>query len=434
MKNNIEIEKLFQESFSNYTVKPPEKVWTKTSRKLKFFNFFRFTYNKLNIFYVVVLIALLISILVELQQDTDNYSKIIATEVYEKTNIKVHENNFEKSKNQIEETNKNINHNKIIYNKKQTPVYKTVLKENKKPEKNINKKNKQDSLIIKKQNPDINLSKNKKIIPNISETYEIFFASKYSGCAPLEISFFNKSLNYESCKWDFGNGNNTTTKNPVTIYDTPGKYTVSLTVFADGIVSIVNKEIIVFESPLADFVINSNNIFAEEEIVFTNLSENNKNNYWNFGDNTISDDIHPRHTYKKEGIYNIKLSVYSEAGCSDSLSNYNINVKDSKYKIEAPNALQANTSGPEDSYISSSATSNSIFRLVFRYEVAEYNMFIYNEYGQLIFESNDVNKGWNAYYRNEIVPFGVYVWKSYGKFINGRQFYKTGNVTVIYSN
>jgi len=55
------------------------------------------------------------------------------------------------------------------------------------------------------------------------------FSVSNDGYAPAEVSFTNKSLNATGYHWDFGNGQTSTEENPVTFYETPGIYSVTLT-------------------------------------------------------------------------------------------------------------------------------------------------------------------------------------------------------------
>jgi hypothetical protein len=48
-----------------------------------------------------------------------------------------------------------------------------------------------------------------------------------------------------------------------------------------------------------------------------------------------------------------------------------------------------------------------------------------------LFESTDINIGWNGYFKHKLAPFGVYVWECAGKYTDGREFYDYGNITLI---
>ncbi|HYG52734.1 MAG TPA: gliding motility-associated C-terminal domain-containing protein, partial [Flavobacteriales bacterium] len=58
-------------------------------------------------------------------------------------------------------------------------------------------------------------------------------------------------------------------------------------------------------------------------------------------------------------------------------------------------------------------------------------LLIFNRWGELIFESTDVNKGWDGYYRGVICTQDVYVWKADVTFIDGREFSATGDLTLL---
>jgi PKD repeat protein len=53
-----------------------------------------------------------------------------------------------------------------------------------------------------------------------------------NGYAPAEVTFTNTSLNANSYHWDLGNGQTSTETSPVSFYESPGLYTVTLTVTA----------------------------------------------------------------------------------------------------------------------------------------------------------------------------------------------------------
>jgi len=57
---------------------------------------------------------------------------------------------------------------------------------------------------------------------------------------------------------------------------------------------------------------------------------------------------------------------------------------------------------------------------------------IYNRWGEKIFESNDVNIGWDGTFKGNKVEADVFVYIVKGKYRNNVQFDKYGNITVVY--
>lgn len=88
-----------------------------------------------------------------------------------------------------------------------------------------------------------------------------FFGVPVSGCAPMQVFFFDQSTGGPtSWAWDV-DGNGTTdyvTQNPIHTYTQPGRYTVSLTIQnAAGIDSVVKKDYItVYTPPVANAGVN----------------------------------------------------------------------------------------------------------------------------------------------------------------------------------
>ncbi len=75
---------------------------------------------------------------------------------------------------------------------------------------------------------------------------------------------------------------------------------------------------------------------------------------------------------------------------------------------------------------------NNIFRAHPRSELlADFNMQIYNRWGQKVFESNNQTYGWNGQFNNEAVALGVYTYIVKGKRQNGEDVLLRGTVTVV---
>ena len=126
----------------------------------------------------------------------------------------------------------------------------------------------------------------------------------------------------------------------------------------------------------------------------------------------------------------LNLLVSSEYGCSDSLTVINA-FSGSEYFIDFPNAFIPNTQGPSGGYYSSkSDEASQVFHPVSS-GVSDYQLKIFSKLGMMIFESNDINIGWDGYFKGQLCDPGVYIWKVRGNFRNGEPFTKMGDVTLL---
>lgn len=74
---------------------------------------------------------------------------------------------------------------------------------------------------------------------------------------------------------------------------------------------------------------------------------------------------------------------------------------------------------------------NNTFKLHKR-GIASLNYFrIYNRWGNVVFETKDVNEGWDGSYQGAPQPLGVYVYEVKAVSQSGRVFVKSGNVTLL---
>lgn len=141
----------------------------------------------------------------------------------------------------------------------------------------------------------------------------------------LTASFTNlSSPDMTDWTWYFGDGDSSTAKNPIHIYNSPGMYWVGLwarKIDSTGAYKCGNlyyDSIFVGGSSLckADF----NYITSGLNVSFTNTSSSNTNSWiWHFGDGTSSNAQSPNYTYTSAGTYNVQL-ISSDSSCSDSIT------------------------------------------------------------------------------------------------------------------
>lgn len=257
-------------------------------------------------------------------------------------------------------------------------------------------------------------------------------SSVREGCTPLRIKFRNKDLSCDSCRWTFGDGGYSTEKETEWLFDLPGEYNVLLHSYdSNGRMSVSSEIITVHTLPVARFeIVPVNAIIPDDEIIFLNLSSDAVRYNWDFGDGNNSELFEPRHQYRRFGKYTVTLIATSESGCSDSIIVTDA-FSGSGYYIEFPNAFIPNPNGPSSGYYSlKSDEIAQVFHPVFT-GVSEYQLRIFSRRGILIFESNDINIGWDGYFKGQLSDPGVYVWKVRGNFISGEYFTKMGDVTLL---
>jgi len=273
---------------------------------------------------------------------------------------------------------------------------------------------------------------NLKLKDRIKPEELLFESSVTEGCAPLTVLFHIKLTEYDSCQWTFGDGGSSRNRDAQWIYDVEGEYKVVLKAYGpEGMIASSESVISVFPKPTARFEISPERaVLPDDEIRFQNYSATAVKYLWNFGDGSSSEQFEPLHRYEKYGNYNVSIKVYSEYGCSDSLIVFNA-FSGSAYYIEFPNAFIPNPAGPSGGVYSSKIDESAqVFHPSFS-GVSEYQLKIFSKLGILLFETNDINIGWDGYFKSQLSNPGVYIWKVRGNFSNGEPFTKMGDVTLL---
>ena len=145
-----------------------------------------------------------------------------------------------------------------------------------------------------------------------------FSANVTSGCAPLVVGFTDLSTNSPTAwAWTFGDGTNSTVKNPVKTYAAAGTYNVTLNASNACGSNVTTKVgyIVVNTSPVANFTSNVTSGCAPLSVQFNDTSTNNPTAWaWTFGDGTNSTAQNPVKTYNAAGVYNVTLNASNECG------------------------------------------------------------------------------------------------------------------------
>jgi PKD repeat protein len=253
------------------------------------------------------------------------------------------------------------------------------------------------------------------------------------GCKPVTIQFTDSSEYVDSYYWDFGDGGFSTLPNPYYTYYIPGTYTISLTLTGPGGITntVITDSVEVFEYANAFFQHAPTNVYVPgEPVLFFNLSSDANQYIWDFGDGNSSTLENPEHFYVDSGAYDIMLIANNDNNCPDTIMVPAAVIAETGGEIEFPNAFTPNSSGPSGGIYDPNSFDNDIFFPVFR-GIDEYQLMVFNRWGELIFETFDKNVGWDGYYRNQLSQQDVYIWKAIVKFTNGNQETYVGELHLI---
>jgi gliding motility-associated-like protein len=256
-----------------------------------------------------------------------------------------------------------------------------------------------------------------------------FAADQTHGCEKLPVIFTNNSYipvgTIATYSWSVGD--NASTINFATTHTYPaGTYTVSLTAISDsGCVAIKTKNdyIVSYPRPVADYFANPQTADVLEPIVnFVNTSGGAYNQFWWFyGDGSPTDSTthHPSHTYSDEFAtsYMTTLIVKNSYGCSDTTQR--LVVIDPSYVIYVPNAFTPNGDGLNDVFQAKG------------YYILKFDMQVFDRWGEQVFSTNDIYKGWDGTIKGKIIENSVYVWKVTVIDIQKKRHDLTGHVTLM---
>ena len=155
------------------------------------------------------------------------------------------------------------------------------------------------------------------------------------GYAPLSVQFTDLSENATSWKWYFGDGTNSTERNPTHTYVKAGQYTVTLTannvagmnsITQSSYVSVKNS----LEVPVTAFSASRTSGKLPLNVSFTDDSTGSPTSWkWYFGDGTNSTEQNPTHTYSKAGQYTVTLTANNVVGSNTMVKYSYISVANS---------------------------------------------------------------------------------------------------------
>ncbi len=155
---------------------------------------------------------------------------------------------------------------------------------------------------------------------------------------------------------------------------------------------------------------------ANTPFQFYNMSSGATAYVWSFGDGAGSSDKDPKHLYLRSGSYQVCL-VASNGNCRDTICK--MLDADVHLVIAVPSAFSPNGDGAND------------VLFVRGGGIESFSLKIYNRWGQMVFETQDMAKGWDGNYKGQPQEVESYAYVLTATFIDGSTYQKTGNLSLM---
>jgi gliding motility-associated-like protein len=223
----------------------------------------------------------------------------------------------------------------------------------------------------------------------------------------------------EAYQWNFGDGNMSSVQNPTNIFIAAGTYDVSLVVYSNlGCNDSIVQQVIIYDNPIPGFSWEETG--TTFQVQFEDNSTGSSTFFWDFGDGSDGlNEKNPLYTYPSEGNYTVTQTVYSDQGCVDSTSQVVIVSNPDVYAPTTPSAFSPNGDGVNDVFYVRGGPFTSL------------TLRIYDTWGELIFESDEVDEGWDGYARGASCQIGEYVYVAIATTTAGKTYNIQGKVTLI---
>lgn len=272
----------------------------------------------------------------------------------------------------------------------------------------------------------------------------LFNVNDPDGCPSHCVRFTDQTLpitgpsQINQWEWTLGDGSVVTNTNNAAVnhcYDNNSSnqialYDVKLVVTTDsGCVSLPNNKIgyvIVYPTPIANYEANPNpGSILTPLTYFTNLSQDYTKWWWSFGDGPFKSDsvnINPTHFYSdaSANTYYTNLIVMNQYGCRDT-AYVAVEIKP-EFTFYIPNAFSPSNDDGINDYFTGVGIG-----------IAEYEMWIFDRWGEKIFYTDDIAKGWDGRVQGKSTEGKqeVYVWKVKLKDVLGKKHQYVGHVTLL---
>ncbi len=223
-------------------------------------------------------------------------------------------------------------------------------------------------------------------LPNFVQSYLNVPAFTWDSVCHGDATQFHitNNANIDSVTWNFGDGGTDRSLSPAYSYSNPGTYWVTLTEKFNG--GSFTDSIKITTYPLPAINLGDTILLYSGSTINLHAGGGFTEYLWSTGSNDSIINV------ENQGSYWAK--VKDVHCCFNSDTTF---VKVFKYFI--PNAFTPNGDGVND-----------LFRVTGLYNNINFNMVVYDRWGQLVFESDNINTGWDGKIAGNYCPPESYVW------------------------
>ena len=262
-----------------------------------------------------------------------------------------------------------------------------------------------------------------------------FLVDTASGCFPHQVDFMNTTASTDilTTDVDFGDGSfgsYTGTESFAHVYEDPGIYSVTMTITTNlgcEYVIVYDDLIQAYDHPIADFYVNPDFVsMLEPTVSLYNSSSLDATGFsWSIFDgnpataNTedVKDVSYP---FDAPGLYPVTLTVTSDYGCQDTIQKF-VTIQND-ILLYAPNTFT-----PDDDEHNQSWDFH-----ISGIDIYDFNLKIFNRWGEVIWENNDPSISWDGIFNGRIVQDGMYSWSmECGDSQNDKRYTFNGHINVI---
>ncbi len=215
--------------------------------------------------------------------------------------------------------------------------------------------------------------------------------------------------------WDLGNGDSVIGVDPlIYAYGTTGTFNITTMVRYRACPPLsVSRNVTVMPQPLVSLGADTSVCAGSTTLMLADaLNVPGPGTSWLWNTGATASTI----TVSAEGVYAVKVTV-GNCYASDTVV-----VRNDCYTA-FPNVFTPNSDGVNDYFDP---------RMYFGKGLSSFKMSIYNRWGQMIFETTNLEgRGWDGRFNNEAQPEGVYIYTLSATFIDGQQLTRHGNLTLM---